>query len=68
MLNMVVTYGKIFNWEDILSFELQRHVRIEKESLRTNEAPKFYMFAFLLDGIYARYAFPGMYWNWTPQK
>jgi len=38
MFNMVVTRGKILNWEDILSFELQHHVGQEKSYLRANQA------------------------------
>jgi len=63
MLNMVVTRANDFNWEDILSFELQRHVGQEDSSLRKNQTPKFSMSSFLLDGICTHYAFPGMYWN-----
>lgn len=61
MLNMVVSSGKSFNWTDIFSFELQCYIGKEKESLKVNQAPKFYISAFILDGICAQHAFLGMY-------
>ena len=40
----------------------------EKTSLRANYEPKFYMFSFPLNGICAKYAFPGMNWNLTHEE
>lgn len=65
---MVVTRGKIFNWEDILSYELKHYVEQAKIDLLAKKALKFYMSTFLLDGIFARYDFTKMHSNWTPRE
>jgi hypothetical protein len=65
LMHQVTEKGKIFNWAQILSANIQQAVR------KTVEAPSgfgvgFFMSAYLIDAICPKTPFPLMKWNWTP--
>ena len=67
MLYLIITEGKIFNWSNLLSQQLQINLNKVKNS-PNGKKPQFYMYAYLLDGICARHDFHGLKWNWTPRN
>ena len=59
--------GRPFKWSDMLALQLKVNVT-NAQNPPKDEQEKFYMFAYLLDVIYAQHQFPGMGWTWTPSE
>ena len=62
----VMSMGKIFNWENILSTNLLQALEKAIQKHDAKGAP-FYFVGYLLDVLYASNQFPGLNWAWTPK-
>jgi hypothetical protein len=58
MAYCVVKEGNVFNWAQILTFNIFKNAQ---------EAPVFfYMYAYLIDAICSSIHFPSLGWEWNP--
>ena len=59
LAHTVTTYGRNFNWGDIISKQLSTRIE-EVQNQKPGETPSFYMASYLLDAICTRNVFPSL--------
>jgi hypothetical protein len=60
LAHTIVRMGQIFNWEDILAFNICLHAK----NLPGMKKPCFYMSTYMIDAICSSIQFPKLGWNW----
>lgn len=63
-MDQLVNDGRPFNWLDFLALQLKVHVT-KAHNPPKDEKERFYMYAYLLDAIYAQHWFRSMGWTRT---
>jgi hypothetical protein len=61
---MVVKTGQVFNWVNILAFNIFNRAK-EATGMKNHG---FYMLAYLIDAIFSVHHFPTFEWSWTPSQ
>jgi hypothetical protein len=60
MAHTIVKTGQVFNWEEILTFNICLNVK----NVPGMKNPCFYMSTYLIDAICSSIPFPNLGWNW----
>jgi hypothetical protein len=61
LARIIIKTGHIFNWADILAFNIFLHAK----NLPGMKKPCFYMSSYMIDAIFSSIQFPELGWNWN---
>jgi hypothetical protein len=64
LAHTVVKIGQVFNWDDILAFNIYLHTK----NIPSMRKPCFYMSSYLIDAICSSVQFLDLGWNWDQNQ